>query len=197
MRIIDISQEVFQCSVYPGDAAPAYTREKEIAKGELYNLSSFSMNAHNGTHTDAPAHFIADGKTVDQLSPGHFIGPCFVALWEGDVTGEAAKTILQDAERAGAADRILIGGNAVVTAPAAKVFAARPVLLLGNESQSVGPINAPMAVHLILLEKEVVLLEGIRLRGVRPGRYFLSALPLKLGGLEGAPCRAYLIDENA
>ena len=53
-----------------------------------------------------------------------------------------------------------------------------------------------MQVHLILLGKEVALLEGIVLTGVPEGRYFLSAAPLNLGGTEGAPCRAYLIDRE-
>ena len=66
-------------------------------------------------------------------------------------------------------------------------------MLLGNESQTVGPENAPMEVHLILLGAQVVLLEGIVLTDVAEGVYFLSAAPLHLGGCDGAPCRAYLM----
>ena len=87
------------------------------------------------------------------------------------------------------------GGNAVVTAPAARVFAESGLLLLGNESQTVGPENAPKEVHLILLGAGMTLLEGVVLGGVDEGRYFLSAAPLNLGGSDGAPCRAYLIKE--
>ena len=84
-------------------------------------------------------------------------------------------------------------GEAVVTKEAAEVFAEAGILLLGNESQTVGPLEAPMEVHLILLGKGIVLLEGIELSEVSEGRYFLSAAPLNLGGADGAPCRAYLI----
>ena len=56
-----------------------------------------------------------------------------------------------------------------------------------------GPEDAPMQVHLILLKQGISLLEGIVLDAVPEGRYFLSAAPLNLGGCEGAPCRAYLI----
>ena len=77
---------------------------------------------------------------------------------------------------------------------AAKVFAASEILLLGNESQTVGPENAPMAVHKILLSANVVLLEGIRLSNVPEGVYLLSAAPLNLSGSEGSPCRALLVD---
>ena len=65
--------------------------------------------------------------------------------------------------------------------------------MLGNESQSVGPEDAPMEVHVILLSAEVVLLEGIRLSEVPEGVYFLNAAPLNLAGSDGSPCRAILI----
>ena len=74
------------------------------------------------------------------------------------------------------------------------MFADAGVLLVGNESQTVGPENAPMKVHLILLGAEVVLLEGIRLAKVPEGVYLLNAAPLNLGGADGAPCRAILLD---
>jgi len=67
-------------------------------------------------------------------------------------------------------------------------------LLLGNESQTVGPEDAPMAVHRLLLGSGVILLEGIRLEEVSDGVYFLNAAPLNLSGADGAPCRAVLID---
>ena len=95
--------------------------------------------------------------------------------------------------KANGAERILIGGKAIVTAEAAEVFASSGIKLLGNEGQTVGPEDAPMHVHLILLRREVALLEGIVLTEVPEGRYFLSAAPLNLGGCDGAPCRAYLI----
>jgi len=116
--------------------------------GDLYNLTSFAMCAHNGTHVDAPFHFVHNGKTVDQMDLTHFVGDCFVARHEGDVTAADAEDILK---KAGGAERILIAGNATVTAEAAAVFAAGGIKLLGNEGQTVGPEDAPMQVHLILL----------------------------------------------
>ena len=193
MKIYDISQEVFSCAVYPDDPAPQKTVIKSIEQGEIYNLSAFSMCAHNGTHIDAPAHFITDGKTVDALSLEAFVGEAYVARHSGVVTREDALKILESAK---AAKRILISGDAEVSAEAAEVFAAANILLLGNESQTVGPENAPMQVHLILLSAGVVLLEGVRLRSVPEGAYFLSAAPLNLSGAEGSPCRAVLVDFN-
>ena len=190
MKIYDISQEVFSCQVYPGDPAPERKILSAMEKGDLYNLTAFSMCAHNGTHIDAPFHFLNDGKTVDQLPLETFVGESYVARHEGDVTAADAQAILK---KANGIQRILLAGKLTVTAEAAQVFADSGILLLGNESQTVGPENAPMQVHLILLGKGIVLLEGIVLKNVLEGRYFLSAAPLNLGGADGAPCRAYLI----
>ena len=194
LKIIDISQEVLSCEVYPGDPFPQGDRIKSMEQGELYNLSVFSMCAHNGTHIDAPSHFLRYGETVEQLPLDGFVGSCFVVCHQGNMTAKDAQNVLMKAKAAGAAERILITGDATVTAEAAKVFAASGVRLIGNESQTVGPKDAPMEVHLILLEAGIILLEGIVLKDVAEGTYFLSAAPLNLAGFEGAPCRAYLIE---
>ena len=191
--IIDITQELFSCRTFPGDPSPEYKRVLSIENGDVCNLTAFSMCAHNGTHIDAPYHFIPDGKTVDRTDLSAFVGDCYVARHEGDVSAADAADILAAAQAQNAAQRILIAGKAVVTVDAARVFAQAGILLLGNESQTVGPEDAPKAVHLILLSAGVVLLEGIVLTGVQTGRYFLSAAPLNLGGCDGAPCRAYLM----
>ena len=193
MKIYDISQEVFSCGVYPGDPKPEKQTLCATADGELYNLTAFSMCAHNGTHVDAPYHFLPEGKTVEQLPLETFVGDCFVARWEGDMTAGDAAAIL---EKARGAERILIAGPATVTAEAAKVFASGSLRLLGCEGQTVGPEEAPMEVHLILLRRGIALLEGIILENVPEGHYYLSAAPLNLAGADGAPCRAYLIADQ-
>ena len=193
MKIYDISQEIFSCAVFPGDPKPEKQTLCATAEGDLYNLTAFSMCAHNGTHIDAPFHFLGEGKPVDRMELDTFVGDCYVARHDGNVTAADAAAILQ---KAAGARRILIGGDATVTAEGAAVFADAGICLLGNESQTVGPADAPMQVHLILLKRGIALLEGIRLNGVPEGRYFLSAAPLNLGGADGAPCRAYLIRED-
>ena len=192
--IYDISQELFSCRVWPGDPAPVREVLADIDKGDIINLTAFSMCAHNGTHLDAPAHFIKEGKTVTDLDPAAFLGDCYVTHHEGDVTADNARRILDKAAAAGAPERILIGGKATVTEAAARVFADAGIKLLGNESQTVGPEDAPMAVHLILLGADVVLPEGVILTHVPAGKYFLTAAPIHLGGCEGAPCRAMLVE---
>lgn len=195
MKIYDISQEIFGCQVYPGDPTPQKRLLYSMEKGILYNLTAFSMCVHNGMHIDAPFHFIKDGKTVDSIGLDTFIGMAYVAEHNGIVSADDATEMLEKAKKqnSDAAKRILIKGDAEVSAEAAKVFAESNILLLGNESQTVGPENAPMEVHLILLGAGVVLLEGIRLSEVSEGVYFLNAVPLNLSGSDGSPCRAVLI----
>ena len=184
MKIYDISQEVFGCSVYPGDPKPEMDRVMSISNGDICNLTSLKICAHNGTHVDAPFHFLDDGDTIDQVDLRRFVGPCYVAHHDGDLTASDAEEILSSADKAdeGSGDpcrnRILIGGKATVTIDAARVFSAKGILLVGNE----------------LLGAKVVLLEGIRLEGIKEGRYFLCAQPLNLGGCDGAPVRAVLTD---
>ena len=196
MKIYDISQEVFGCQVYPGDPAPEKQVLQSMETGEVYNLTAFSMCAHNGTHIDAPFHFIKDGKTVDQVSLEAFVGMAYVAEHHGVVTADDAAAILAKAKihNPEAAKRILLKGDVEVSLEAAEVFAASGLVLLGNEPQTVGPDNAPMAVHLALLGAGVILLEGVRLAEVSEGVYFLNAAPLNLSGADGAPCRAILME---
>ena len=198
MKIYDISQEVFGCEVYEGDPAPKREILSSMADGALYNLTAFSMCAHNGTHIDAPYHFLSDGDTVEKIPLSKTVGYAFVAEHEGDLCAANAQKILEEAKKHSvcATERILIKGNATVSYEAAEVFANQGVVLVGNESQTVGPHDAPMAVHKLLLGAKVVLLEGVRLSDVPCGVYFLFAAPLSLGGADGAPVRALLVGEG-
>ena len=198
MKVYDISQEVFGCKAYPNDPMPEKIVLKSMQKGDVYNLTAFNMCAHNGTHIDAPFHFIKDGKTIDEICLEAFVGMAYVAEHHGLVTGNDATEIIEKAKKQNleASKRILIKGEVEVSLEAAKVFASSDILLLGNEPQTVGPQNAPMAVHLTLLGANVVLLEGIRLGEVYEGVYFLSAVPLNLSGADGSPCRAVLITDR-
>lgn len=194
--IYDITQPLFECVVFPGDPKPDKKMVLRIENGDVCNLTAFSMCAHNGTHVDAPFHFLKDGKGIDQINLEKFVGPAYVESHEGDVTEQDAREILERAEKAyaGAQKKILIKGNATVTLEAAEIFAAAGIDLIGNESQTVGPEDAPMAVHLVLLKKEVVLLEGIRLGEVPDGVYLLNCAPLNLTNTDGSPCRAILME---
>ena len=73
--IFDISQEVFSCKVFPGDPQPQKNVLMRVSDGDVCNLSELSMCAHNGTHIDAPFHFLDGGKTVDELPLDRFVSP--------------------------------------------------------------------------------------------------------------------------
>ena len=195
MEIYDISQELFSASLFPGDEGPKRNVLETIKNGSICNLTGLTMCAHNGTHVDAPYHFFDDGETVDELDLSKLVGKCYVSFCNGLVTKQIAEDIINKAKKADeeASRRILIGGDAVVTIEAAKYFAKEKIFLIGNESQTVGPLEAPAAVHYELLGAKVVLLEGIRLEGIKEGIYLLNAAPINLGGADGAPCRAILI----
>lgn len=190
MRIYDISQEVFGCNVFPGDPSPEREVMMRISDGAVCNLTAFRMCAHNGTHVDAPYHFINSGDTIDKVPLDKFVGEAYVAEHSGDISASDITSILSSA---GKAKMILVKGPATLTSEAAAVLSSSGVILFGNESQTVGPEDAPAEVHHILLEASVVLLEGIRLSSVPVGNYLLCAAPLNLGGSDGAPCRAFLM----
>lgn len=202
MKIYDISQEVFSCTVFPGDPQPERIQMQKIERGDLCNLTGIRMCAHNGTHVDAPYHFIDGARPIDQVDLARFIGYAYVTAHDGQITAKDAADIMRKARAADkacpvaddkASDRILVKGDAVVTKEAAEVFAKEHIKLFGNESQTVGPEDAPKDVHLIMLSEEIVLLEGIRLQDVPEGVYMLNAAPLNLKDADGSPCRAVLM----
>lgn len=197
MKVYDISQEIFGCVVFPGDPAPEKQVLKRISEGSASNLSAFSMCSHNGTHVDAPYHFVNNGKKIDEMDIESFVGMAYVKEHEGTVTGEDAVRFIEKARKADrrSGKRILIKGDVIVTNEAASVFAEAGLRLIGVEDQTIGPEDGRWDVHKILLGAEVVILEGIRLGEVKEGVYFLNAAPINLGGCEGAPCRAVLVEK--
>jgi arylformamidase len=191
MKIYDITQELFTSVVYKGDVPPTYIRQLRIKDGAPCNVTVLNMCAHNGTHIDAPYHFYDNGKTIEQMDLSKCIGKCSVVSFDEQPDLKQMEKVLTSCEK-----RLLIKGDIIITIDIAKLLNVYQIELIGIESQSVGPVDAPMEVHLELLKEEVVLLEGIRLAEVPTGNYLLSAAPIKLGGSDGAPCRAVLIDTN-
>ena len=191
--IVDISQEILSGKVFSGDPVPVSRLVKSIDHGDGYNLTEFSMCAHNGTHIDAPRHFISDGAAVDGLGLKPFIGECFTARRSGALTADDVIVIMEQARENDASSRIIIAGEAIITVEAARAFSQAGISLLGVESQSVGSGDDTADVHRILLGAGVILLEGLVLTDVTEGKWFLSAAPLNIAGSDGAPCRAVLI----
>ncbi len=97
MKFYDISQEVFGCAVYPGDPVPERMRLQDMSEGAEYNLTAFSMCAHNGTHVDAPLHYLRDGESIDAIGLDAFVGKAYVAEHHGILSSDYAKDIFDRA----------------------------------------------------------------------------------------------------
>ena len=193
MHLIDITRDVTTAEVYPGDPPTVLRQVRTIGDESDYNLSELCACVHAGTHMDAPLHFIEDGPSVTQLPPDAFVGPCTVLeVKDSPITGECVnRRFPQNAER------LLIKGNGEVTFmdSAAYEAAELPLRLIGTDAASIGMETCELQTHKAFLSKGIVILEGLDLSEVEPGNYFLIALPMKIGGAEGAPVRAFLADE--
>ncbi len=187
MKVYDITQELFSAHVYPGDKVPSFRRVSDMNDGAVCNITEFEMNAHNGTHVDAPRHFVKDGISIEALDLSTLVGPCTVAAFEGGITREE---IL--AHRG--CTRLIAKGNCRLTVESARALGECGVKLFGLESQSIAGDDPPLAVHVETLSRGIIALEGLDLSAVEPGDYYLFAAPLKLAGSDGSPCRAVLVD---
>ena len=193
MTVYDISTELRSAPIYPGDTETRLTRVKSIAKGDLYNLTAVTASLHTGTHIDSPAHFLADGMTVDEIELDTFMGGCRVVAVNGyrdDLTGADIEKLVPPGTT-----RVLFKtlGDCKLTRSAAFALVSAGVRLVGIDAQSVAPSDDEMAVHKELMLAGIAILEGLTLRHVQSGVYTLMALPLKIEGVEGAPCRAILM----
>lgn len=187
--IYDITRELFASEVYPGDPVPGkeFVMSFEKEEPDVCQLTELTMGSHSGTHMDAPRHFFADGKSIAEVDLCKCIGTCKVVAAKETVTRKEAEDALADGTK-----RLLFKGAKAVDEEAARCLVERGAVCVGVESLSVAPLSAPVAVHRILLAAELVILEGLDLTDVPPGMYELTALPLKLDGVDGSPVRAVL-----
>ncbi len=206
MSFHDISLKLSGETVRWVTAAPFELEERRrMSKGDPNNSSALNMSVHSGTHIDAPFHFVADGNTIDQLPVERFIGPALVYAVEAEryITKEHVAGIRLDG-----ATRVLFKtrNSALLhkqeydpdflafSVEAAQSLVELGVELVGLDYLSVAHADEQVPVHRAFLDHGVVLLEGIDLSEVAPGRYELMCLPIPLGDSDGAPCRAVLRD---
>lgn len=186
--IYDLSKELFSSEVFPGDAAPIRTASREIGEDSVCNLSVISMGSHNGTHIDAPKHFVKDGKDIEHVELKKCMGDCKVVSMNGKVKAVDVEHALSDGSK-----RLLIKGDIDITPEAAKRMTEMELWFLGVEGMTVGNKETGVEVHRILLGSEIVILESAVLKGVPVGDYTLICQPLKLSGSDGSPVRPLLI----
>jgi arylformamidase len=203
MPFIDISVTIVpKLAAFPGD--PVIEIEPTGDASHPFHLTRIHLGSHTGTHIDAPTHLLKDGATVDAIPLSTLIGPCRVVdlrnLSQPISADDLADLHLTDTRRL-----LLRTDNSELwkrkdfsesytglTASAAVHLVKLGIQLVGIDYLSIEPFAGEGEVHRILLEAGVVILEGLDLTDVKAGDFELICLPLKLTGIDGAPCRAVL-----
>ena len=206
-RIYDISTPVRNGGVvYPGNPRIRIEQQQAISRGAGANVSAVAFGSHTGTHVDAAKHFFDDGQTVDQIPLDRLVGPAIVLSFADDLMSIGAADLAQ--QDLGSHTRVLLrtrnssllGRSDFVKdftylAPdGAEHLVQRGVGLVGIDYLSIEQFHSGHhRTHLTLLEKDIVIVEGLDLTEVPSGEYQLICLPLRLAGLDGAPARAVLV----
>lgn len=201
MTIIDITRSLAgDALVYPGDTPPRFSQRD----AGLYLISELRMSSHSGTHIDAPIHYLKKGATVDELPLSHLIGPCRVLdvslagslIDVGDLKGRingCKRVLLKTGFSQCSAFRV---DYPSLTLGAAHYLISQGSLCVGIDSFSIERFDCDGAVHRELLGSGCLIIELLDLSRVPEGDYTLVALPLKLSGIDGAPARVVLLDEE-
>ena len=203
MKIYDISKLLDKkTAIYPGNPKFEIQKVKEINK-DGYNLSSFSMGTHFGTHLDSPLHFIEGGEDISSIDLSYLVGYCNVLNLENVVSCIRKEDL----------SKLTIDTNIVVLKTknsnvpynkfsedfiyldqsAIEYVVDRGVTLLCTDGPSVKERGKKDFQHKYLFENGVYIIEGVDLKGIREGKYFFVALPLKIKGADGSPSRVILI----
>ncbi len=208
MKIYDVTVPLSEnVPVYEGDPNVQIEASHQIAKGDAANVSRLCFGAHTATHVDAPNHFIEGARRVDELEFGKLLGTCRVVEIDENVMAieaahcknlEGVERVLFKTRNSDFWNDLSQGFRKDFThiAPdAAKALVDLEIKLVGIDYLSVEKFGAEtFDTHITLLEKEVVIVEGLDLREVPAGDYELICLPLKMiGGTgDGAPARTIL-----
>jgi arylformamidase len=207
-RIYDVSVPIRNGGlVYPGNPEILIEPQQAISQGAGANVSHVSFGSHTGTHVDAAKHFFDDGQTIDQIAPARFFGPAIlIAFDEPDRVSVGAadlerhdlhghkRVLIRTRNSRRLANPEFDPGYAFLAPDGAEFLVSLRVELVGVDYLSIEQFHSGHhRTHRTLLEKKVVIVEGLDLSRPEPGVYELMCLPLRLEGLDGAPARALLI----
>lgn len=207
MTLYDVSLPVRPgMPVWPGDPAVELERTGSIAEGDDANVSHLSCGVHTGTHIDAPLHFLEGGASADSLDLNRMIGPAQVVDLAAALLID--RQVLENAAIRDGETRLLFKtsnsarwanpnaefdkGYVAVDQSGAEWLAERKTELVGIDYLSIATWGQTTGPHRVLLGAGIVVVEGLDLRQVPPGRYELICLPVKLVGSDGAPARVVL-----
>ena len=206
MRYYDISLNLSPETVRWVVAPPLEVHERRrMSRGDDANASALTVSVHAGTHVDAPFHFVPDGPGIDAVPLERFVGPALVHAVDAErfiteahvkaIPLDGVKRVLFKTRNSQLLKRRDFEPNFVAfSLDAARALVARGVELVGLDYLSVAHADQQVPVHRAFLDNGVVLLEGVDLSEIAPGHYELMCFPLRLRGLDGAPCRAVLRD---
>ena len=203
---IDISVPLHNSMVHwPHDPKFAIHYVSDLEKGDKYNISQISLGSHTGTHIDAPLHVINKGRGVAEIPLEILIGPARVIEINDNESIKPAE-LMQHKIRRG--ERILfktLNSSRLwntskfrekfvhISSEAATLLAKLKTKLVGIDYLSVSSYqDDSVLVHKTLLGAGVLIIEGLNLANVIPGKYQLICLPLKIDHGDGAPARAIL-----
>ncbi len=210
MRTYDISLTISpNLPIWPDDTPISIERTEKIEQGSDANVTRLEMSAHVGTHVDAPYHFLGgEAATVEQLPLNILHGRAYVLQIEDEVD-LITESVLKNASIPLRIRRLLLKTRnslywasgetkfqeefVALSEDGAQYLVDRGIRLIGVDYLSVAPFNDTGPTHKVLLSAGVVILEGLNLSFVSPGRYTLYCLPIKIKGADGAPARAILI----
>jgi arylformamidase len=205
--IYDISVPIASGGVtYPGNPPIEITPQQEIARGGSSNVSHISFGSHTGTHIDAPKHFFDDGVGVDSIALEILMGDAMLV----DVGSEAmsvgerelrlheltgyARVLIKTRNSSFIRQREFVRNYTYLAPDGAEYLAELGVKLVGIDYLSIEQFHSGHhRTHRTLLERGIVIVEGLDLSAPPNGPYELRCLPLRLVGLDGAPARAVLV----
>ena len=203
MRIHDVSVSLYNgMPVFPGDPPPDIKRALSMPV-DPFNVSLMCMGTHVGTHVDPPIHFVEGGYTVDRIPLDHLYGPARLvgrpdvdAVTDAELEGIQSDIILLKTRNSAlwASDRFHTD-YVYLDASGARWAIDHKVKTIGIDYLSIGSFEGGEAVHRLLLGAGITVIEGLDFRKVEPGEYTLACLPLKIKDGDGAPARAFLIEE--
>jgi arylformamidase len=210
-RIVELShvmlpgQEQYGLEVKP-------RKERKGATGDI--MSDVSMWSHVGTHVEVSLHFYANGKDTSQVPLDCFFGPALLLDFRHKKVNDPIS--VDDFKNAGdieVGDRVIMWQGCehkyrtkeshqrpYVTEEAANWLAHdRKIKLLGTDSSGFevrGSGDHPN--HHIFFKDgvDIPVLECLRNLGeISKPRFFLSALPLAVKGLDACPVRALALED--
>ena len=205
--LVDLSMPLSPSSIpVPGHPSPTFEPLHLLERDGLRN-TVVTLSLHTSTHIDAPSHFIADGKTIDEIPVDRFHRPGIRLDLTGCPPGAAIGLSALEAAgfdasaskdaivllASGWTDRAwttpeLYGGNPYLAPDAAEAVAAAGPSAIGLDFAV--DAGRPWPNHTVLLGAEVLLIENlVGIAALPPHGFTVFAFPLRLAGENGAPAR--------